>query len=79
MSLSTFKEKGLLQGDMALWMIFLCLCMISVVEGYSASSSMTYKSGFGPCIEEMLLVRHRSGYQLKFIGFFLHDFAQSQK
>lgn len=45
MSLSTFKEKGLLQGDMALWMIFLCLCMISVVEVYSASSSMTYKSG----------------------------------
>lgn len=37
---------------------------------------MTYKSSFGPCIEEMLLVRHRSGYQLKFMGFFLHDFDE---
>ena len=45
MSLSSFREKGLLQGDMVLWMIFICLCMISVVEVYSASSSMTYKSG----------------------------------
>lgn len=35
---------------------------------------MTYKSSFGPCIEEMLDVRHRSGFQLKFIGFFLRDF-----
>ena len=45
MSISTFREKGLLQGDMVLWMIFLLLCMVSVVEVYSASSSMTYKSG----------------------------------
>ena len=45
MSLSSFREKGLLQGDTVLWMIFICLCMISVVEVYSASSSMTYKSG----------------------------------
>ena len=45
MSLSSFREKGLLQGDMVLWMVFLCLCMISIVEVYSASSSMTYKSG----------------------------------
>ena len=35
---------------------------------------MTFKSSFGSCIEEMLFVRHRSGYQLKFIDYFLHDF-----
>lgn len=33
------------QGDMVVWMIFLLLCSISIVEVYSASSSMTYKSG----------------------------------
>lgn len=41
------KLKNLLhiKGDMAVWMILLVLCMISIVEVYSASSSMTYKSG----------------------------------
>ena len=33
-----------------------------------------YASKFGPVIEEMLIIRHRSGLQLKFIGFFLDDF-----
>lgn len=41
----SFREKGLMQGDMVLWMIFLTLCMISIIEVYSASSNMTYKSG----------------------------------
>lgn len=45
LSRASFQEKGLLQGDMVLWMIFLLLCMISVIEVYSASSNMTYKSG----------------------------------
>lgn len=44
-SKENFKEKGLMQGDMALWMIFLGLCMISIVEVYSASSNMTYSNG----------------------------------
>lgn len=38
-------EKGLMQGDMVVWMIFICLCAISVIEVYSASSNMTYESG----------------------------------
>lgn len=38
----TLSDKGLLQGDMAVWMIFLLLCMVSVVEVYSASSRMTF-------------------------------------
>ena len=39
------KQEGFLQGDFTVWMILLALCMISVVEVYSASSNMTYKSG----------------------------------
>ena len=38
-------EKGLMQGDMVVWMIFICLCAISVIEVYSASSNMTYETG----------------------------------
>ena len=33
-----------------------------------------YESKFGSVMEEMLAIRHRSGLQLKFIGFFLDDF-----
>lgn len=34
-----------IKGDMVVWMIFIFLCSISILEVYSASSSMTYKSG----------------------------------
>ena len=34
-----------INGDIAVWMIFILLCMISIIEVYSASSRMTYKSG----------------------------------
>lgn len=40
-----FSEKSLLQGDMVVWMIFLTLCFISIVEVYSASSRMTFGNG----------------------------------
>lgn len=39
------KNKGRLQGDMAVWMILFVLCAISLIEVYSASSNMSYKSG----------------------------------
>lgn len=39
---NTLSDKGLLQGDMAVWMIFLLLCMVSIIEVYSASSRMTF-------------------------------------
>lgn len=39
------KSKGKLQGDMAVWMILFVLCAISLIEVYSASSNMSYKSG----------------------------------
>ena len=44
MKLSNIKinKESLLQGDSVVWMILLALCMISIVEVYSASSRMTY-------------------------------------
>ena len=34
-----------MQGDTVIWMVFLILCMISVIEVYSATSTMTYSNG----------------------------------
>lgn len=44
-SSKNIQEKGLMQGDMVLWMILILLCLISVVSVYSASSNMTYSTG----------------------------------
>ncbi|MBR4645052.1 MAG: FtsW/RodA/SpoVE family cell cycle protein [Bacteroidaceae bacterium] len=45
MTISNLKEKSWLQGDMVIWMVFLFLCMISIIEVYSATSTMTYSNG----------------------------------
>lgn len=37
--------KRLFKGDKVIWMVFLMLCLISVVEVFSAASTLTYKSG----------------------------------
>lgn len=42
---SYFSDKSILQGDMVVWMIFLMLCITSVIEVYSASSRMTFGNG----------------------------------
>ena len=39
-----FAEEGFFKGDGKVWMVFTCLCLISIVEVYSACSSMTYKT-----------------------------------
>lgn len=44
-SKKNFKEHGLMQGDMVIWMILLTLCFISIITVYSASSNMTYGTG----------------------------------
>ena len=38
------KIGNIFKGDKGIWMVFLFLCMISVVEVFSASSNLTYKS-----------------------------------
>ena len=39
------KLANLFKGDKVIWMVFFFLCMISIVEVYSASSSLSYKGG----------------------------------
>ena len=49
---------NIFKGDKVIWMIFFFLCMISIIEVYSASSSLTYKSEnyMGPVIKHMGLL-----------------------
>ncbi|MBQ6208934.1 MAG: FtsW/RodA/SpoVE family cell cycle protein [Prevotella sp.] len=39
------KIGNIFKGDKVIWMVFFFLCIISIVEVYSASSQLTYKSG----------------------------------
>ena len=38
------KKINIFKGDKVVWMVFFFLCMISLVEVFSASSNLTYKS-----------------------------------
>ena len=38
------KIDNIFKGDKVIWMVFFFLCMISIVEVFSASSGLTYKS-----------------------------------
>lgn len=42
-----------LKGDGIIWMVFFFLCIISIIEVYSASSGLTYKGGYywGPTLK----------------------------
>ena len=46
------KISNIFKGDKVIWMVFFFLCMISLVEVFSASSNLTYKSQnyMGPII-----------------------------
>lgn len=46
------KIGNIFKGDKVIWMVFFFLCMISIVEVFSASSNLTYKSHnyIGPII-----------------------------
>ena len=37
--------RNIFKGDKVVWIIFLCLCVISVIEVFSASSTLAYKTG----------------------------------
>jgi cell division protein FtsW len=39
------KLGNIFKGDKVIWMVFFFLCMVSVIEVFSASSELTYKSG----------------------------------
>lgn len=39
------KINNIFKGDKVIWMVFFLLCMISIVEVFSASSELTYKKG----------------------------------
>lgn len=39
-----FKVGNIFKGDKVIWMVLLLLCIISIIEVFSASSSLTYKS-----------------------------------
>ncbi|MBR6140561.1 MAG: FtsW/RodA/SpoVE family cell cycle protein [Bacteroidaceae bacterium] len=45
MKLSNLQNKTLIHGDLGIWVVFLILCGISLIEVYSASSRMTFVSG----------------------------------
>ena len=50
--------KDLFKGDKVIWVIFLFLCLISVVEVFSAASTLTYKSGdhWGPITQHSVML-----------------------
>lgn len=43
--LDRIKDRNLMHGDLVVWVVFLLLCTISLIEVYSASSRMTFATG----------------------------------
>ena len=52
------KISNIFKGDKVIWMVFFLLCMISIVEVFSASSNLTYKSQnyMGPIIYHAAMI-----------------------
>ena len=50
--------KNIFKGDKVIWIIFLCLCLISILEVFSAASTLTYKSGdhWGPITQHSIIL-----------------------
>lgn len=55
--------KTLFKGDKVIWIIFLFLCLISIIEVFSAASTLTYKSGdhWGPISQHCLFLLFGTG------------------
>lgn len=49
---------NIFKGDKVIWMVFFFLCMISIIEVYSASSSLSYKTGnyMAPVMRHILIL-----------------------
>lgn len=39
------RLSAIFKGDKVIWMVFFFLCLVSIIEVFSASSTLTYKSG----------------------------------
>lgn len=52
------KLGNIFKGDKVIWMVFFFLCLISIVEVFSASSGLTYKGGnyLAPIIKHILIL-----------------------
>lgn len=50
--------KSIFKGDKVIWIIFMFLCLISIIEVFSASSTLTYKSGdhWGPITQHSIFL-----------------------
>ena len=53
--ISDFLRLHLFKGDIALWMVYFLLCVVSVVEIYSASSNLTFQGGhhWDPVVDQV--------------------------
>ena len=58
MAEETATSNKKLKGDGTIWAVFIILCLISIVEVFSASSNLTYKTSnyWGPVIKHTLLL-----------------------
>lgn len=52
------RLSAIFKGDKVIWMVFFFLCIISVVEVFSASSELMYKTGsyIGPMAKHLLIL-----------------------
>lgn len=59
-----YSSGRLFEGDKGIWMIYFLLCIISLVEIYSASSNLTFKTGnhWDPVVDQAIFL---------FLGFLL--------
>ena len=50
--------RNLIKGDKAIWIVFMLLCLTSIIEVFSASSTLTYKSGnhWGPISSHLMML-----------------------
>lgn len=53
-----YKVGHIFKGDKVIWMVFFFLCIISIVEVFSASSSLTYRGGdyWSPIVKHGMLL-----------------------
>ncbi|MBR5529904.1 MAG: FtsW/RodA/SpoVE family cell cycle protein [Bacteroidaceae bacterium] len=53
-----FKTNRIFQGDRAIWAVFFFLCLISLIEVFSAASMLSYKAGsfWDPLIKQAIFL-----------------------